>query len=157
MAVLQAQDSILPASPCLMTSTSRARHRRAHAPHLLTTAQLRGCASRLLTELEGACSRPLFAEVALCVEEMRRERLESFGAGGDEEESSTIVGQRQRRRRQKSEPMSPSCAGYGFSFSIYRTTDGRPAADILICLRIIPPCELGYSRPRRWPTYLANS
>ena len=88
MAVLQAQDSILPASPCLMTSTSRARHRRAHAPHLLTTAQLRGCASRLLTELEGACSRPLFAEVALCAEEMRRERLESFGAGGDEEESS---------------------------------------------------------------------
>ena len=71
-----------------MTSTSRARHRRAHAPHLLTTAQLRGCASRLLTELEGACSRPLFAEVALCAEEMRRERLESFGAGGDEEESS---------------------------------------------------------------------
>ena len=92
MAVLQAQDSILPASPCLMTSTSRARHRRAHAPHLLTTAQLRGCASRLLTELEGACSRPLFAEVALCAEEMRRERLESFGAGGDEEESTSSGG-----------------------------------------------------------------
>lgn len=72
----------------MMTSTSRARHRRAHAPHLLTTAQLRGCASRLLTELMGACSRPLFAEVVLCAEEMRRERLESFGAGGDEEESS---------------------------------------------------------------------
>ena len=71
----------------MMTSTSpRARHR--HDVHLLTTAQLRGCASRLLTELEGACSRPLFAEVALCVEEMRRERLESFGAGDDEEESS---------------------------------------------------------------------
>lgn len=89
MAVLQAQDSILPASPCLMTSTSRARHRRAHAPHLLTTAQLRGCASRLLTELEKACTRPLFVEVGLCAEEMRRERLESFGAGGDEEESSS--------------------------------------------------------------------
>ena len=73
----------------MMTSTSRARHRRAHAPHLLTTAQLRGCASRLLTELEKACTRPLFVEVALCAEDMRRERLESFGAGGGNEEESS--------------------------------------------------------------------
>ena len=72
-----------------MTSTSRARHRHRHDAHLLTTAQLRGCAARLLTELEGACSRPLFAEVVLCAEEMRRERLGSFGAGGDGDEEST--------------------------------------------------------------------
>ena len=86
----------------MMTSTSsRARHRH-DAPHLLTTAQLRGCAARLLTELEGACSRPLFAEVALCGEEMRRERLGSFGAGDGEGESSGEEGQDARQQESDS-------------------------------------------------------
>ena len=85
-----------------MTSTSRARHRHRHDAHLLTTAQLRGCAARLLTELEGACSRPLFAEVALCGEEMRRERLGSFGAGDGEGESSGEEGQDARQQESDS-------------------------------------------------------
>ena len=55
---------------------ARHHHRRAH----LTTGQLRGCVARLLTQFEGACSRPLMKEVALGTEEMRREKLESFGA-----------------------------------------------------------------------------
>ena len=55
---------------------ARHHHRRAH----LTTGQLRGCAARLITQFEGACSRPLMKEVAICTEEMRRQKLESFGA-----------------------------------------------------------------------------
>ena len=57
----------------------RARHHHHRHAHL-TTGQLRGCVARLLTQFEGACSRPLMKEVALGTEEMRREKLESFGA-----------------------------------------------------------------------------
>ena len=66
-----------------MSSTSASphpHHRHAH----LTTGQLRGCVSRLLTQFEGACCRPLLKEVALTTEEMRREKLESFGGAGAE-------------------------------------------------------------------------
>ena len=59
-------------------NSSRARHHHRHAH--LTTGQLRGCVARLLTQFEGACSRPLMTEVALGMEEIRREKLESFGA-----------------------------------------------------------------------------
>ena len=49
--------------------------------------------ARLLTQFEGACSRPLLKEVALGMEEMRREKFESFVGAASSKAAFSDVGE----------------------------------------------------------------